>query len=374
MTSQNSTFGILLYSIALTYTYHILGFRILRRYLNTTLPKLWFFNNLNYKGKNNADTVEEFKYVSILTVHHLVGGAVMLLAWLINSPTLFYHGIILEIADDLHDSVVLLTKQWPFEGNGNDNLAKIVIPHHLFGIVAGPIALKTSLSENVHAMGIGAGLLCAGGISLLVLTIRRTIDREGYDERPTDAWKEFSLRLVNYVSVMVFRWVLFPIEIYRLAFVDGYVTQFPPLVVAVLIFAIGGMVWFNLIVAVTLSTGLWEAYELAKSKMYVEKAVEIFQEWMVNANEAVADGVEDLKNWDGDDFVYVWNGFKEEVADKFVQEVQQDFEKLKEIDWQEVREQIENVTDETQYKLQTLYSRIRTRAESIQKRMLTAIN
>ena len=59
---------------------------------------------------------EELKYLTILSTHHLIGGVVMTLGYLLNAPRIFVHGVLIEVADDIHDSLVLLMSWWPFNG------------------------------------------------------------------------------------------------------------------------------------------------------------------------------------------------------------------------------------------------------------------
>merc|ERR1719419_222232 len=80
------------------------------------------------------NTQIEIIYISLLGLHHFVGGFAMLYAFLYDSPALFAHAALWELVDDINDLVSMVFLCWPFQ---ELDLRMIVIMgfHHIFGVI-----------------------------------------------------------------------------------------------------------------------------------------------------------------------------------------------------------------------------------------------
>jgi len=140
----------------------------------------WWDYLTTYRRLFCQDVQKEIQYTSILAIHHLFGGALMLKGLLSQSPEWFAAGMLVELADDVHDSALMLLKGWPFGDAGakmDVKLTTIMLAHHLAGILTIVPCLTNGLHTNVHVQKLGTALLSAGGISLVVLSASRTCDR-----------------------------------------------------------------------------------------------------------------------------------------------------------------------------------------------------
>merc|ERR1712187_386355 len=126
------------------------------------------------------DVQKEIVYISIVCVHHLVGGGLMAYGAYANLPHLFVAGAIVGLFDDLHDSFCMLLPAWPFGGDGEKRDMKLVtllLIHHTAAIVCTFPALLSGLYVNSHVQSVGAWLLLAGGVSHATLALSRTCKR-----------------------------------------------------------------------------------------------------------------------------------------------------------------------------------------------------
>ena len=80
----------------------------------------------------------------------------MLFGFLFGIPNLFAHGLLVEVADDIHDSLVLLLRWWPFNGKDTSTLVMYMLPHHVFGMLVSYPMLLSKHYKNPNAQAIGA--------------------------------------------------------------------------------------------------------------------------------------------------------------------------------------------------------------------------
>merc|ERR1719334_1644868 len=155
------------------------------------------------------NTQIEIIYISLLGLHHFVGGFAMLYAFLYDSPALFAHAALWELVDDINDLVSMVFLCWPFQ---ELDLRMILIMgfHHIFGvIIIVPLLIKDLyLDHNLQMIGIA--LLLAGGVSCSGLVVSRTMDRRIQKE----AWMDFLMWLVNLSFFSLCRFYIFPQQLY----------------------------------------------------------------------------------------------------------------------------------------------------------------
>merc|ERR1719411_1778768 len=133
----------------------------------------------------------------------------MLYAFIVNDPELFAHGAFWELVDDIHDLVCMIFLYWPFEERDMKMLIVMGF-HHIFGVIIIVPVLMTGLYLDHNLQLIGIALLLAGGVSCCGLVISRTMDRR----IPQEAWMDFLIWLVNLSFFSLFRFYIFPEQLY----------------------------------------------------------------------------------------------------------------------------------------------------------------
>jgi len=169
----------------------------------------WWDYLTTYRGLFSKNTQIEIVYISLLGLHHFIGGFAMLYAYLYDSPELFAHAALWELVDDINDLVSMLFLCWPFE---ELDLKMIVIMgfHHIFGVIIIVPLLITGLYLDHNLQLIGIALLLAGGVSCSGLVVSRTMDRR----IPKEALMDFLMWLVNLAFFSLCRFYIFPQQLY----------------------------------------------------------------------------------------------------------------------------------------------------------------
>jgi len=190
--------------------YHTVFFTMLKRNINQLYAsRPWWDYLTTYQGLFSKNTQNEIIYISLLGLHHFLGGFAMLYAYLYDCPALFAHAALWELVDDIHDLVSMLFLCWPFE---ELDLKMVVVMgfHHIFGVIIIVPVLTTGLYLDHNLQLIGNALLLAGGFSCLGLVISRTMDRR----IPKEAWMDFQIWLVNLSFFSLCRFYIFPQQLY----------------------------------------------------------------------------------------------------------------------------------------------------------------
>jgi len=196
--------------VILLVIYRTVFFTLLKRNLNQLYAsRPWWDYLTTYRGLFSKNTQNEIIYISLLGLHHFLGGFAMLYAYLYDSPALFAHAALWELVDDINDLVSMLFLCWPFE---ELDLKMIVIMgfHHIFGVIIIVPVLMTGLYLDHNLQLIGIALLLAGGVSCCGLVISRTMDRR----IPQEAWMDFLIWLVNFSFFSLCRFYIFPQQLY----------------------------------------------------------------------------------------------------------------------------------------------------------------
>jgi len=181
--------GICGFLIVATPLYHILGFRLLRSaLLKTYSQRSWWTYLKTYKGMLCEDVQTELQYISIVALHHILGGGLMAYGMCFGSPSAWAAGALIGCLDDVHDSICMLLPAWPFGGDKRDfKFITIMLIHHSAAIMSTLPVLCTGFHANPHIQSIGAWLLLAGGISHCTLALSRTCNRNVASEAKLDA-------------------------------------------------------------------------------------------------------------------------------------------------------------------------------------------
>ena len=155
---------------------------------------------------------EEFVYFSTVGLHHFVAGLMLFGPAVVGGPLgwmLFKWGTILELAFELGDLFAMLTQTYPFEKH-NPKLVKLLLAHHVPGVLCIPPILYTNAHMEVPGIAVIASiLLSAGGINMMVSTIGQLYDTS------TKSGCRSLIRILRGTSVAfaVFRFVLYPMAL-----------------------------------------------------------------------------------------------------------------------------------------------------------------
>jgi len=196
--------------VILLVIYRTVFFTILKGNLNQLYAsRPWWDYLTTYRGLFSKNTQNEIIYISLLGLHHFLGGFAMLYAYLYDSPALFAHAALWELVDDINDLVSMLFLCWPFE---KLDLKMIVIMgfHHIFGVIIIVPLLITGLYLDHNLQLIGIALLLAGGVSCSGLVVSRTMDHR----IPKEALMDFLMWLVNLAFFSLCRFYIFPQQLY----------------------------------------------------------------------------------------------------------------------------------------------------------------
>jgi len=190
--------------------YRVVFFTMLKRSINQVYAaRPWWDYLTTYQGLFSKNTQIEVIYVSLLGIHHFLGGFAMLYAYVYDNPALYGHAALWELVDDINDLVSMLFLYWPFEER---ELKMLVVMgfHHIFGVIIIVPVLVTGMYLDKSLQLIGIALLLAGGVSCCGLVISRTMDRRV----PKEAWMDFLMWLVNLAFFSLCRFYIFPQQLY----------------------------------------------------------------------------------------------------------------------------------------------------------------
>jgi len=191
--------------------YRVLFFTVLKSFLWKLFSKQsWWEYLTTYEGLFSKNTQIEVVYVSLLGIHHLIGGLMMVYGVFYDSPMIFGHAALWELVDDVNDLTSMIFLVWPFEEFDFKMLA-IMGFHHIFGVIIIVPVLTTELFLDQDLQLIGIALLLAGAVSCLGLVISRTMDRRV----PKEAWMDFFMWVVNLVFFTLCRFYVYPKHLYR---------------------------------------------------------------------------------------------------------------------------------------------------------------
>jgi len=175
------------------------------KWLYSTRP--WWPYLASYRGLFVKNTQLEMVYVTVLGIHHIAGGLVMLYAYYYDVPRLYAHACVWELVDDIHDMACMVLVLWPFDER-DMKMIFIMGVHHTVGFIIVVPALTTGLYLNPHMQMAGLALLLAGGVSCFSVAGSRTLDRRV----PSEAWLDFYFAMVSTSFYVVCRFYIFPKE------------------------------------------------------------------------------------------------------------------------------------------------------------------
>jgi len=161
-----------------------------------------------YNGLVTKDVQVEIVYMTILGVHHIIGGLFMLYGYLYDNPTAFAHGALIEVVDGIHDTISMVTLSWPFV-TVDPQFMSIMIIHHLFGILMAPPLIVYGYHADPNLQMVGVCLLLAGGFTASFVALSRTMDRRIARER----WEDAGVWTVNGLLFFFLRFYVFPREL-----------------------------------------------------------------------------------------------------------------------------------------------------------------
>lgn len=205
--------GILMETAILIVLYRIvffMGVKPALEYMYKSNKKTWDYM-LTFKGMFHPNVQIEVVYLSILSVHHIIGGAMMVYGVVYERPDIWIQGAIFDLVDAVHDTFLMILPAWPFSDR-NPQLLMLLIPHHAFSFVITVPAIVSGLGHDTDAQTIGACLLAAGGISAGALCFTRTCDRRD----PAQAWQEAICWICNTIFYDYCRFYVFPIAVYNI--------------------------------------------------------------------------------------------------------------------------------------------------------------
>ncbi|KAL3921952.1 MAG: hypothetical protein SGILL_002473 [Bacillariaceae sp.] len=190
--------------------------------------------------------------MAVCGVHHTAGGAMMLYGVVHGDNAMFRHGYLLETAFEVYDYIAMMVPLYPYK---SDNIKKDIQGamcfHHAPSIISAYLIFETGLCENTHLQWVAVSLLLGGAVSTILAAIGYFFDMQTLSGTRIIA----GLTLFNTLFFLLCRFVIFPIEGYRLI---QDVLQHPNLLesnpYAAYIFGFDAMVYsiFNLAIAVDL--------------------------------------------------------------------------------------------------------------------------
>jgi len=169
----------------------------------------WWDYLKSYRGNLHDDVQVEIVYVSLLGIHHIIGGFVMLYAFVYGHPNLFAHGMLWELTDDIHDLLCMAFLFWPVDEVNMNMFVKMGI-HHISGAIIIVPGLIRGIHLNRHLQLIGVALLLAGGFTCTQLAVSRTMNRRV----ALEAWMDFILWTFGSLFFSVCRFYIFPYQLY----------------------------------------------------------------------------------------------------------------------------------------------------------------
>jgi len=191
--------------------YRVLFFTVLKGFLWKLFEQQsWWEYLTTYEGLFSKNTQVEVVYVSLLGIHHLIGGLMMVYGVLYNNPMVYGHAALWELVDDINDLTSMIFLIWPFE-ELDLKMLTIMGFHHIFGVIIIVPVLTTGLYLDQDLQFIGIALLLAGAVSCLGLVISRTMDRR----IPKEALMDFFMWLFNLAFFSLCRFYIFPKHLYR---------------------------------------------------------------------------------------------------------------------------------------------------------------
>jgi len=197
--------------VVLLVIYRVLFFTVLKGFLWKLFEKQsWWEYLTTYEGLFSKNTQVEVVYVSLLGIHHLIGGLMMVYGVLYNKPMIFGHAALWELVDDVNDLTSMTFLVWPFE-ELDLKMLTIMGFHHIFGVIIIVPVLTTGMYLDQDLQFIGIALLLAGAVSCLGLVISRTMDRR----IPKEALMDFFMWLFNLAFFSLCRFYIFPKHLYR---------------------------------------------------------------------------------------------------------------------------------------------------------------
>lgn len=197
--------------VVLLVIYRVLFFTVLKGFLWKLFEKQsWWEYLTTYEGLFSKNTQVEVVYVSLLGIHHLIGGLMMVYGVLYNNPVIYGHAALWELVDDVNDLTSMTFLMWPFE-ELDLKMLTIMGFHHIFGVIIIIPVLTTGMYLDQDLQFIGIALLLAGAVSCLGLVISRTMDRR----IPKEAWMDFFMWLFNLAFFTLCRFYIFPKHLYR---------------------------------------------------------------------------------------------------------------------------------------------------------------
>jgi len=222
-------------------------------------------------------------YLTLIAVHHLLGGFVLLYAYLYDNASLCGHAAMWELADDIHDLICLLFLYWPFEVR---ELKIIVFTgfHHIVGVIIIVPVLTQGLYLDQNLQLIAIALLLAGGVSCCAVIITRTMDRRV----PKECWMDLLIWLVNLLFFLVCRFYIFPQQLYLYFEKTNWETNY------VLITGALSMMMFNFLVLIDTLINTYakmlRAFNNGKKHAFGKKSrSELCQTLKVKSNGKIAD-------------------------------------------------------------------------------------
>jgi len=209
--------------------YRVLFFTVLKGLLFQLFEKQsWWEYLTTYEGLFSKSTQIEVVYVSLLALHHLIGGLMMVYGVLYDNPMMFGHAALWELVDDVNDLTSMAFLVWPFEEFDFKMLA-IMGFHHIFGVIIIVPVLTSELYLDQDLQFIGIALLLAGAVSCFGLVISRTMDRR----IPKEAWIDFFMWLVNLAFFTLCRFYIYPKHLYRFFETTNWETNYPIIAAAI---------------------------------------------------------------------------------------------------------------------------------------------
>ena len=145
---------------------------------------------------------------TLLGVHHITAGLLMLLGVLHSDPILWRHGYLLETGLEVADTLAFLFGLYPYGRHDGfkPEMQAAMMFHHLPGMLMAPFVMSQGLYANPHLQQIGFWMLAGAAVSCFAGIYTYSLDMERQIVQATVAL------VVNTAFFLYCRLYIFPVE------------------------------------------------------------------------------------------------------------------------------------------------------------------
>lgn len=157
------------------------------------------------EGQLLKSLVGEATLAFSLSVHHILSAGMMLAGYAQRNPSLWLHGVAVEMGYEVVDTLAILTDSWPYSDLKTRSFKIVPLLHHVPTLLLIPMLVRIGFHENPDVQKIGWSLIGAGGIGYLAEGLKKSIYKADHP------WLWLIIHLLNAAVLFACRMVIFPI-------------------------------------------------------------------------------------------------------------------------------------------------------------------